>query len=447
MNNNQTFIEFSAAKYSVIEKDQPFPNELEITITRSGDTNNSDSVELHLGNTTAQQGLDFDGIFPQSVDFEPGQTEKKVYINISDDFELEGTENIELKLIGNPAILGQQDTTTISLLDNETSYIEFASPKYITYEEDNTTFNKLEVTVTRSGNINTSNGLPLEIILGTADYSDFMVNNTWVDFNYGETSKVIEIEVPDDWNFEGTESFQLQLIDEPNIQDEIELGENATTTVEIRDRQTSYFEFGETKYITYEEDDTIFNKLEVTVTRSGNIETSNGIPLDIILGTADYSDFIVNNTSVSFNNGETSKVIEIEVPNDGIFEGTENFQLQLWDDPSYPDDIELGENATTTVEIRDRQTSYFEFGETKYITYEEDDTIFNKLEVTVTRSGNIETSNGIPLDIILGTADYSDFIVNNTSVSFNNGETSKVIEIEVPNDGSFSKSLGGLAES
>ncbi|WP_048753404.1 Calx-beta domain-containing protein, partial [Crocosphaera watsonii] len=136
MTTNQTSIEFSSAKYSGIEKDQPFLNLIEITVIRSGNTDNFDSVELHLGNRTAQEGSDFGGIFPQPIDFQPGETEKKVYIDIYDDFKREGTENIELKLIGNPTILGQQYITTVDILDNESANISFEKAEYIVTEYD-----------------------------------------------------------------------------------------------------------------------------------------------------------------------------------------------------------------------------------------------------------------------------------------------------------------------
>ncbi|WP_107666987.1 Calx-beta domain-containing protein [Cyanothece sp. BG0011] len=432
MNNNQTSVQFSSAKYLGIEKDQPFPNQIEITVTRSGNTNNYDSVELHLGNRIAQEGFDFGGMFPQWIDFQPGQTEKKVYIDIYDDFELEGTESIELKLIGDAAILGEQNTTTVSILDNETTYLEFESAKYSTFEQDDPFFNQLEITVTRSGNIDTYTTAYLDIIEGSADFSDFHIPNFMVDFNPGETSKTLEIEVPNDWNLEGTETFQLQLVDDPYNTD-IELGENDTTTVEILDKQTSYLEFESAKYSTFEQDDPFFNQLEITVTRSGNIDTYTTAYLDIIEGSADFSDFHIPNFMVDFNPGETSKTLEIEVPNDWNLEGTETFQLQLVDDP-YNTDIELGENDTTTVEILDKQTSYLEFESAKYSTFEQDDPFFNQLEITVTRSGNIDTYTTAYLDIIEGSADFSDFHIPNFMVDFNPGETSKTLEIEVPND-------------
>ncbi|MEA5533167.1 Calx-beta domain-containing protein, partial [Crocosphaera sp. XPORK-15E] len=365
MMNNNTYIQFSSATYSGFEEDQPYPNQIEITVTRSGNIDDYSNVEVHLGNRTAQEWSDFGGMFPQWIDFQPGETSKTIYLDVFDDFELEGTEDIELKLInnsGNPnLILGEQDTTIVSILDNEISYIEFESAKYVTLEQDDTWLNRLEVTVTRSGNIDTYTTAYLEVVNGTAEqYNDFYIPNLMVDFAYGETSKTIFIEVPDDWNLEGTENFQLKLIDDP-YNNEIEIGENGTTTVSILDKQTSYLEFESAKYVTLEQDDTWLNRLEVTVTRSGNIDTYTTAYLEVVNGTAEqYNDFYIPNLMVDFAYGETSKTIFIEVPDDWNLEGTENFQLKLIDDP-YNNEIEIGENGTTTVSILDKQTSYLEF--------------------------------------------------------------------------------------
>ncbi|MDJ0846435.1 MAG: Calx-beta domain-containing protein, partial [Crocosphaera sp.] len=105
---NNTYVQFSSANYSGFEKDQPYPNQIEITVVRSGNLYDYSSVEVHLGNTTAQQWSDFDGIFPQVVDFQPGETSKTITLDIFDDSDFEGTENIELKLIndsGNPELV------------------------------------------------------------------------------------------------------------------------------------------------------------------------------------------------------------------------------------------------------------------------------------------------------------------------------------------------------
>ena len=99
MSNNNTYIQFSSEIYSVFEKDQPFPNQIEVTLTRSGNIDNYSNVEVNLASGTlqdAQLGADYDvpSGLPQTVIFSPGETSKNIIIDIYDDFQQEGTENV-----------------------------------------------------------------------------------------------------------------------------------------------------------------------------------------------------------------------------------------------------------------------------------------------------------------------------------------------------------------
>ena len=89
-------------------------------------------MEVWLNGGTAEPGLDFDifsGI-PQFVTFEPGQTIATIELDVFDDFDLEGTETVGLRLQTTPGIfdtvIGDQDTASLDIRDNEVSYIEFA---------------------------------------------------------------------------------------------------------------------------------------------------------------------------------------------------------------------------------------------------------------------------------------------------------------------------------
>ncbi|MGK7886048.1 MAG: Calx-beta domain-containing protein, partial [Crocosphaera sp.] len=218
--------------------------------------------------------------------------------------------------------------------------------------------NQLEVTVTRSGNTNGSTTANFEVVNGTAEEGmDFYLYNLSVDFMDGETEKTIFIDVPDDGYMEGTESFELRLIDEP-YNPGVVLGENATTTIDILDKQTAYIEFAQAKYVTSEQEDPYMNQLEVTVTRSGNTNGSTTANFEVVNGTAEEGmDFYLLPVFVDFMDGETEKTIFIEVPDDGYIEGTESFELRLIDEPYNPG-VVLGENATTTVDILDKQAIF-----------------------------------------------------------------------------------------
>ena len=386
MTTNQTSIEFSSAKYSGIEKDQPFLNLIEITVIRSGNTDNFDSVELHLGNRTAQEGSDFGGIFPQPIDFQPGETEKKVYIDIYDDFKREGTENIELKLIGNPTILGQQYITTVDILDNESANISFEKAEYIVTEYDPNN-PQVAITLTRSGDLNNTVYAEIQLGGGSANYEeDFsgIIFPELVTFSPWETTQTIYLSPMDDGLLEGTETLELNLVTNP-LFDYVTLGENPSTTISILDNQTAYLEFEQGEYITSEIEGES-NQIAITINRTGNIYDLINAEIEIS-NISDTSGTNFNYSSqITFNPDETSTTLYLDIPDDNDREGTETLQLTL--QPEMGDnEVVIGEQNTTTVKILDDDVSYIEFEQVSYKVNEESNSSFgNFIEIIATLS-------------------------------------------------------------
>ncbi|MGK7941755.1 MAG: Calx-beta domain-containing protein, partial [Crocosphaera sp.] len=361
LDKQTSYVEFASSNYVIMEQEDSFMNLLEVTVTRSGNTDSYTTAMLEVVSGSAEHWRDF-YVWDTFVNFMDGETEKTILIEVPDDGFLEGTESFKLKLIDEPynpnIALGKKSSTSIDILDKQTTYLEFASSNYVIMEQEDPIMNPLEVTVTRSGNTNTYTSAMLEVVSGSAEeWEDFYIPDIFVDFMDGETEKTILIEVPNDGYFEGTESFKLKLMDDP-YNPEIVLGENASTTIDILDKQTTYLEFASSKYVTMEQEDPIMNPLEVTVTRSGNTDSYTTAMLEVVSGSAEESsDFYIPNIPIDFMYGETEKTILIEVPNDGFLEGTESFELKLIDDPYNPE-ITLGENASTTIDIIDKQAIF-----------------------------------------------------------------------------------------
>ncbi len=130
LDNEVSYIEFTQAVYTAIESDQLFPNLATITLSRIGNVNNPANVDVLLAGGSAEEGSDYSsfGVL-QNVYFEPGQETQTLEIDIIDDFDLEGTETLELQLQtfpGNPEIvIADQGTAILDILDNEVSYVEF----------------------------------------------------------------------------------------------------------------------------------------------------------------------------------------------------------------------------------------------------------------------------------------------------------------------------------
>jgi len=108
---------FSSPTYTVNENGTPVSV---VTITRTGGSNGTVSVTVTPTNGTASS-LDYNSA-PQIITFGDGVTSKTVTIPIVDDTVIETTETINLTL-SNPiggVIIGGQNTSVLSILDNDT---------------------------------------------------------------------------------------------------------------------------------------------------------------------------------------------------------------------------------------------------------------------------------------------------------------------------------------
>jgi hypothetical protein len=107
-------LDFSKANYSVQED----LGALTVTITRSGDTNGSSSVDYTTFDGTATQRADFE-YAAGTINFAPGDTSKTLQVLINEDMYLEGNETFTLTL-SNPGggVLGSQSSTVIAINDD-----------------------------------------------------------------------------------------------------------------------------------------------------------------------------------------------------------------------------------------------------------------------------------------------------------------------------------------
>src|SRR6266436_5479988 len=107
-------VQFSAAGYNVQED----LTALTITVTRSGDSSGSASVNYASVDGTATQKGDFE-LALGTLNFAPGDTSRTFQVLINEDMYVEGNESFTLSL-SNPsgASLGQQSTATVTIVDD-----------------------------------------------------------------------------------------------------------------------------------------------------------------------------------------------------------------------------------------------------------------------------------------------------------------------------------------
>ncbi|ACK69192.1 Na-Ca exchanger/integrin-beta4 [Gloeothece citriformis PCC 7424] len=442
LDNEVSYIQFSSSTFIGSESNQALPNQVGVTLTRTGNINSWAEVDLSITGGSAIEGSDFWLISPQPVSFNPGETSKTVYFALADDWQLEGTETVNLNLETFPGnldtVIGSQGTATLEILDNEVSYIQFSSSTFIGSESNQALPNQVGVTLTRTGNINSWAEVDLSITGGSAiEGSDFWLTSPQpVNFNPGETQKTVYFDINDDWQLEGTETVNLNLETFPGNLDTV-IGSQGTTTLEILDNEVSYIQFSSSTFIGSESNQALPNQVGVTLTRTGNINSWAEVDLSITGGSAiEGSDFwLTSPQPVNFNPGETSKTVYFALADDWQLEGTETVNLNLETFPGNLDTV-IGSQGTATLEILDNEVSYIQFSSSTFIGSESNQALPNQVGVTLTRTGNINSWAEVDLSITGGSAiEGSDFwLTSPQPVNFNPGETQKTVYFALADD-------------
>jgi Ca2+-binding RTX toxin-like protein/subtilase family serine protease len=150
------------------------------------------------------------------VAFNAGETTKTFAIPLNPDYLIEGNETLQLSLANptNGVTLGSQNTSTLTIVDDDTS-IGFANSAY-RLNEDGTGSNV--ITIQRSGNLNLSTSVNFNVTGGSAingeDYN--LAANTLVTFAVGEATKTITIPLVNDTKVEGLETIKFSLSNPTN---------------------------------------------------------------------------------------------------------------------------------------------------------------------------------------------------------------------------------------
>jgi CSLREA domain-containing protein len=127
--NDGGTLQFSSGIYSVVENAGPGA----VTITRTGGTAGTATVQVATSNGTAVAGTDYTAV-SQTVTFNDGETSKVVTVPITDNLNNQPnrTVNLTLSNVGGSGQLGAPITAVLTILDNDPTggYIRFSSSTY-----------------------------------------------------------------------------------------------------------------------------------------------------------------------------------------------------------------------------------------------------------------------------------------------------------------------------
>ncbi|MEW6991972.1 Calx-beta domain-containing protein [Colwelliaceae bacterium 6441] len=318
---------------------------LEFNIVRTGGNKGEISVDLNSKENTAIQGLDYMGL-SGTLTLNDGQLFTTTATDIFNDNHNDSGESFSFEL-SNPqgTALGNNDTLTVNLFDNDLIGIEWLLSFIVANENDGS----IELTITRPEYAKGEMSVDIEpyIQASTAfENIDYELPQSSITFFEGEFSKTFTVNIIDNDIYEEDKNFYLKLTNPINA-----------TTVEyrefifigIREDETPVagtIGFEESNYSVSEGD----NELSINLIRNdgtyGDLTVEYTVNND---SATEGEDFTLANGSITFLSGEVEKTITITINDDDIDENNEKFLIVL----SAQDSSIIGEIDETTINISD----------------------------------------------------------------------------------------------
>lgn len=360
-----------------------------------------------------------------------------VYAETSNEVQ-EETENAEI------IDLSEFDTE-IDIL-NDSDVVFFESKSYTVNEDDG----DINIVIKR---LKAEDDKVVELSLnGTCtEGQDYSLESKTLTFKSGEMSKEIVLNVIDDDEVEETEEINILLESTGgfksecnlviNDNDELENSnlENDTSTMllskslmTVEDTSSTSISFNAEAY--YAEEDA--GEIGFTVYRSGG--SYGKVTVDFFTGSPQAfsgQDFEYKSETITFEDGETEKKVQIKIIDDTRHEKIELMTIVLRNPTG---GATLGENPIKNVYIRDNdeKRTFFSFEKTEYKFYEEG---YKKpAKFKIIRTGNFD--DFLNLDIVIEPTEGSTFVdgidyyLYDSSVFFHKDETEVTISIEMMED-------------
>jgi YD repeat-containing protein len=288
---------------------------LVFTVTRSGATGGSHSVNYATANGSATAGSDYTAT-SGTLTFTSGQSTKTVSVVTTQDSNVEADETLYVNLsspTGGATITDSQGVGTI--LNDDAAAVTFSVNDVSVAEGGSLVF-----TVTRSGSTAQSNNVSYATANGTASASDYTAASGTLTFTSGQTTKTVTVTTTQDSIYELSETVLINLSSPTNgatITDSQGVGtitnNDAGPAFSVND--PSVTEGG---------------SLVFTVTKAGATSQSHNVSYATANGTATAgSDYTATSGTLTFASGETSKTVAVATTPDTTVEPNETVLLNL----------------------------------------------------------------------------------------------------------------------
>ncbi|MCY2955065.1 MAG: carbohydrate-binding protein [Planctomycetota bacterium] len=313
--------QFDSDTYQVAEDSV----KMTITVTRTGNTAGSASVRYGTKDGTALQPGDYT---PAAglLEFGPGELSRTFDVLVVDDSAPELNETIELTLSDpSNSLLGAPSSAVLTILDNDVPTLSIEDPPAVT--EGNSGLKSWPITLKLSSPSAKQVRVQCDPADGSAKIPDDYLADTSlvVFFDPGQVSKTIEVWIKGDMLDEDDERFFLSLSNPVNA---AIVMPQATITI-LDDDPAPTLSVNDPPAVVEG------NSGTTSLTFTVSLSSPSGRPVTVQYQTADGSatapaDYTtVAPTTLTFDPGQTSKPVTVQIKGDLIDEDNEQFQLIL----------------------------------------------------------------------------------------------------------------------
>jgi Calx-beta domain-containing protein len=410
-------VQFSRPDYTVTEGTASAV----ITALSTGTSTTPFTVPYTATPVTAVPGQDFTPV-SGTLSFAAGALSRTFSVPIVNNTLIDGNRSVLLALgppVGN-AVLGQQATAALAILDNDQGGVIKLSAAAYTVAE---TTASVVVTILRTG---TSLAGNVSVAYTTGNGSalsglDYTATTGIITFNPGQTSRTVSIPILNDTVAEGNETFTFTLSDPSSG---AVLGSPASAVVTIKSEDAGgLVKFSAAAYSFTEG----AGNVSVTVVRSGGTASDVTVDYTATGGTASAgADFAVLSGTLTFAAKQTTATIPVAILQDQLAEGNETFTLTLGN-PQGGAALAAPFVATVTI-VDDEPAIQLSAGD--YVGKEGLASV-----ITLLRSGPLTAPATVTFTANPGTATPGlDFTPVSTLVTFAANQASKTVSVPVLNN-------------
>ncbi|MCP5502692.1 MAG: hypothetical protein H7A25_22530, partial [Leptospiraceae bacterium] len=249
------------------------------------------------------------------------------------------------------------------------------------------------------------------------------LSNGTLTFSAGETTKNIVLAITNDTLSELDETIEITLSNPNNAS----LGANTAFTYTINDNDIPQLAFDSTSASGSEANTSVNIPVSLTGPQSASVTVNYSVTAGSASGSG--TDYTLSNGTLTFNAGETTKNITLNINNDSLDEEDETIIITL----SSPSNASLGTNTSYTYTINDDDDAPTIAFDSTNASGTESSTSVN---IPISLSGNASAKT-ITVDYsITGTATGSgtDYTLSNGTLTFNPGISTQNISLTLVDD-------------